>query len=211
MAVTGIILIGFVTGHLIGNLLIYLGPAWINGYSEHLVELGPFLWFIRVFLLFMVGLHIVSAVQLVIENRKARPKNYQFKKTIQTTYAARTMAVSGLIVLAFIIYHLLHFTFRATDPAIAHLTDSLGRHDVYSMVVRGFQNIYVSAAYIVALGLLCLHLSHGISSLFQSLGLNNERTVSILSWCGKIYSLLLFMGYSSIPTSVLLGLVKVPS
>lgn len=209
MAVTGIILIGFVTGHLIGNLLIFLGPDWINNYSAHLVGLGPLLWLIRVFLLAMVGLHIISAIQLTIENRKARPKNYQFRKTIQTTYAARTMAFSGLIVLAFIIYHLLQFTFRVTDPAVAHLTDALGRHDVYSMVVRSFQNIYVSAAYIVALALLCFHLNHGIGSLFQSLGLNNERTLKGLSWGGKIYSFLLFIGYASIPATVLLGLVKV--
>src|SRR5690242_3761907 len=110
VAVTGVILILFVIGHLLGNLQIYLGPEWINSYSQHLRDLGPLLWIVRAILLVTVILHIYFTILLALENRRARPERYKAKEHVKATWASRHMAVSGLVVLAFIIFHLLHFT-----------------------------------------------------------------------------------------------------
>ena len=209
VAVTGVILILFVIGHLLGNLQIYLGPEWINAYSQHLRDLGPLLWAIRVALLVTVILHIYFTLLLALENRRARPDRYRSQEHVKATWASRHMAVSGLVVLAFIIFHLLHFTghnFNARFPLLKH--DPLNRFDVYSMMVYGFQNPYVSAFYIVGLFLLTLHLTHGSSSFFQSLGLNNKRLAPRLARAGRILAWLLFVGYASIPVAILLGLIK---
>ena len=167
VAITGIILILFVIGHLLGNLQIFIGPDWINGYSQHLRDLGPLLWMIRIFLLLTVVVHIYVTIQLAIQNRRARPEPYIDKEHVKATFASRHMVMSGLIVLAFIIYHLAHFTVRVTDPRFGLLkADPLNRYDVYSMMVYGFQNYYVSGFYVLGLWLLTLHLSHGSSSFF---------------------------------------------
>lgn len=209
VASTGIILIVFVIGHLLGNLQIFIGPDWINGYSEHLRELGPILWLIRIFLLVTVITHIYVTIQLAIENRRARPNAYIAKQYVKATFASRHMVMSGLIVLAFIIYHLAHFTVRVTDPRFGLLkADPLGHYDVYSMMVYGFQNYYVSAFYVLGLFLLALHLSHGSSSFFQSLGFNDKKMTPRLALGGRIFAWLIFIGYSSIPIAVLLGWVK---
>ena len=209
VAVTGIILILFVIGHLLGNLQIFLGPNWINGYSEHLRELGPFLWLIRIFLLVTVIVHIYVTIRLAIDNRRARPEAYIDKEHVKATFASRHMVMSGLIVLAFIIYHIAHFTVRVTDPRFALLkADPLNHYDVYSMMAYGFQNYFVSAFYVLGLWLLALHLSHGSSSFFQSLGLNNKTLTPRLAFGGRVFAWLLFIGYTSIPVAVLLGLVK---
>lgn len=209
VALTGIILILFVVGHLLGNLQIFLSPDWINAYSEHLHELGPLLWMIRIFLLLTVIVHIYVTLQLAIQNKRARPTQYKDKENVKASFASRHMVMSGLIVLTFIIYHLLHFTFRKTDPRFALLKlDPLNRYDVYSMMVYGFQNYVVSGFYIFALFLLFLHLSHGSSSFFQSLGLNNKKLEPRLAFWGRVFAWLLFLGYTSIPVAILLGLIK---
>jgi succinate dehydrogenase / fumarate reductase cytochrome b subunit len=209
VAVTGLILILFVIGHLLGNLQIYFGPEWINAYSQHLRDLGPLLWMIRGFLLLTVILHIYFTIQLAIENRRARPDHYYKKEDVKATWASRHMVVSGLVVAAFIIFHLLHFTGRNFNAHFPFLkADPLNRYDVYSMMVYGFQNVYVSGFYIVGLFLLTLHLTHGSSSFFQSLGLNNKRLTPRLAFWGRVLAWMLFLGYTSIPISVLLGVVK---
>ena len=209
VAVTGVILILFVIGHLLGNLQIYLGPEWINAYSQHLRDLGPILWAIRAFLLASVILHIYFTILLAIENRRARPEAYRDRNYAKASWASRHMVVSGLVVLAFIIFHLLHFTARKFDPHFPLLKlDPLNRYDVFSMMVYGFQNVYVSGFYVVGLFLLTLHLTHGSSSFFQSLGLNNQRLAPKLAVAGRIFAWLLFIGYTSIPVAVLLGFIK---
>ena len=209
VAITGVILILFVIGHLLGNLQIFLGPDWINGYSQHLRNLGPLLWVIRVFLLITVIAHIYVTIRLAIDNRRARPEAYIDKRHVKATFASRHMVMSGLIVLAFIIYHLAHFTVRVTDKRFGLLkADPLGHYDVYSMMVYGFQNYYVTAFYILGLFLLTLHLSHGSSSFFQSLGLNDKKLTPRLALGGRIFAWLLFVGYTSIPVAILLGFVK---
>jgi succinate dehydrogenase / fumarate reductase, cytochrome b subunit len=209
VAVTGVILILFVVGHLLGNLQIFLGPDWINGYSQHLRDLGPLLWAIRIFLLAAVTIHIYATIQLAIENRRARPEPYIDKEHVKATFASRHMVMSGLIVLAFIIYHIAHFTVRVTDPRFALLkADPLNHYDVYSMMVYGFQSYLVSGFYVLGLFLLALHLSHGASSFFQSLGLNDKKLTPRLALGGRIFAWLLFAGYTSIPIAILLGLIK---
>jgi succinate dehydrogenase / fumarate reductase, cytochrome b subunit len=209
VAVTGMILILFVIGHLLGNLQIFLGPEWINAYSRHLRDLGPLLWMIRVFLLVSVLLHIYFTILLAIENRRARPEPYRDRNYVKASWASRHMVVSGLVVLAFIVFHLLHFTARKFNPQFPLLKlDPLNRYDVYSMMVYGFQNVYVSIFYIVGLFLLTLHLTHGSSSFFQSLGLNNQRLMPKLAVGGRIFAWLVFIGYTSIPIAVLLGFIK---
>jgi len=209
VAITGVILILFVIGHLLGNLQIFLGPDWINGYSQHLRDLGPLLWLIRLFLLITVILHIYFTIQLAIENRRARPEPYVEKEYVKATFASRHMVMSGLIVFAFIIYHLAHFTVRVTDRRFALLKmDPLGHYDVYSMMVYGFQNCFVAGFYALGLFLLALHLSHGSSSFFQSVGLNDKKLAPRLAVGGRVFAWLLFIGYTSIPVAVLLGLVR---
>ena len=209
VAATGVILILFVIGHLLGNLQIFLGPEWINSYAEHLRDLGPLLWVIRVFLLLVVLAHIYYTIRLAIENRRARPERYRRKDIVQATLASRSMVLSGLILISFIIYHLLHFSVRTTDPRFSVLPkDPLGHYDVYSMMILGFSNPLVSGFYILSMFLLALHLSHGASSFFQSLGLNNQKLAPRLAFAGRVFAWLLFIGYSSIPAAVLLGWVK---
>jgi len=209
VAITGIILILFVIGHLLGNLQIFIGPDWINGYSQHLRDLGPLLWAVRLFLLAAVIIHIWVTIQLAIENRRARPEAYMDKQYVKATFASRHMVMSGLIVLVFIIYHLAHFTVRVTDNRFTLLrADPLGHYDVYSMMVYGFQNYLVSGFYVLGLFLLALHLSHGSSSFFQSLGLNDKKLTPRLALGGRIFTWLLFAGYTSIPVAILLGLIK---
>jgi succinate dehydrogenase / fumarate reductase cytochrome b subunit len=209
VAITGIILILFVIGHLIGNLQIFLGPDWINSYAQHLRDLGIFLWVIRGILLIAVVLHIYFTILLAIENRRARPQRYVERDYVKATVASRWMVLSGLMVLAFLIYHLAHFTVRVTDPRFALLkADPLNRYDVYSMMVYGFQNYYVSGFYVLGMWLLALHLSHGSSSFFQSLGLNNQKLAPTLARSGRILAWLIFAGYTAIPVAILIGLVK---
>lgn len=210
MAVSGLLLIGFVILHLLGNLLIYGGPDALNSYAEKLRHLGPILWIARLVLLTALVLHLITSIMLSKENRAARPVTYAKPQALRTTLAARTMMLSGLMVIAFIVYHLLHFTFRVTNPAISNLTDALGRHDVYAMVVYSFREPAIVGAYLIAMALLCAHLSHGIASAFQTLGLNNDRTLPVIERAGHLIAGLLFLGYLSIPLSVFLGVVKMP-
>lgn len=208
MAVSGLMLVGFIISHLLGNLLIFRGPDALNAYGAKLRHLGWWLWAARVFLLVAVVVHIATSVQLAIENRRARPQGYQRQGYAETTLAARTMLVSGGLVLAYLVYHLLHFTFRVTNPDLSHGVDALGRHDIYAMVVYSFQQLPISLAYVAGMACVCLHLSHGVSSAFQTLGLTTERTIPVLTWISRLFALAVFLGYSSIPIAVLLGVVK---
>ena len=209
VGITGAILVGFIVGHLLGNLQIFLGPEYINSYAEKLRSLGVLLWVIRAFLLVVVVLHIWFTIRLAIDNRKARPVAYAKKRHVKSTYASRSMWISGLLLLAFIIYHIAHFTVQVADPRFALLKhDPLNRHDVFSMMVYGFQNVFVSGFYIVAMYLLAMHLSHGASSFFQSIGLNDKKLTPRLAWGARVFAWLIFAGYVSMPIAVLLGLIK---
>jgi succinate dehydrogenase / fumarate reductase cytochrome b subunit len=215
MAITGLALFGFVIGHLAGNLQVFLGKEYINDYAQLLKSKPALIWTARIGLLVMVGLHIGTAISLTRMNRKARPFDYDDSKPFKASYASRTMMMSGLIITAFVIFHLLHYTTLTIDPSFKDLEETLAdgthRHDVYAMLVHGFSHIWVSVWYIVAMGLLCLHLSHGIASVFQSLGLKSAATEVFLSRTAKVVSGIIFLGYISIPVAVLTGFLKIQS
>ena len=210
MALTGVLLVGFVLAHLAGNLQIFLGPDVFNGYAAMLKGMPGLLWGMRIVLLAAVLLHIASGVRLQRLNMEARPQRYAVKATVQASVSSRTMVMSGLLLLAFIVYHLLHFTLGITDPEHFHLTDALGRHDAYAMFVLGFQQPLVAGSYMVAMLLLGLHLNHGVSSLFQSLGLNHPRYNGVMRKLGPTLALIVVVGNSVMPLACLLGLVGLP-
>jgi succinate dehydrogenase / fumarate reductase cytochrome b subunit len=203
VALTGIILVVFVIGHLLGNLEIYLGQDHTNWYAEFLRSTGPLLWIVRIILILAVIIHLVT-----IENRRAKPRGYAVKAPQASTFASRTMIYSGLLVLCFVIYHLLHFTFQTTNPEFRTLTDAQGRHDVYHMVILGFRQPLISLFYILALFLLSLHLSHGFASVTQTLGINNRKVSGLISNGGRVLCWIIFAGYISIPITILLGVLK---
>lgn len=211
VAVTGIALVLFVIGHLLGNLTFFFGPEAINSYAMHLRDLGPLLWVARFGLLGAVALHIYFTMLLWKENQAARPQKYAISAPMKTTVFARTMRLTGLIVLAFIVFHLAHFTLWWIDPEYSKyhaVVDGHEVHDVYRMIVVGFSNPIVSLFYIFSLGLLASHLSHGIGSLFQTLGITSKRMRVIYEFTGKALAWALFVGYAAIPTAVLLGVGK---
>jgi succinate dehydrogenase / fumarate reductase cytochrome b subunit len=213
MAVTGCALLFFLLGHLAGNLQIFLGPEAINRYGHFLQSNPELIWPARVVLLLCVGLHIWSAIKVSLENKAARPTAYAVYEPVGSTYASRTMLMSGIIILVFVVYHLLHYTalMRAvnlTGQDFAAFEDSEKRHDIFKMMVVGFSNIWVSCFYVLGIGLLCLHLSHGVSSMFQSLGWKNKAYGPCLDRGSRVIAWLLFLGYSSIPIAILLGYGK---
>jgi succinate dehydrogenase / fumarate reductase cytochrome b subunit len=208
VALTGVILILFVIGHLLGNLEIYLGQDHTNGYAEFLHTTGPLLWIVRIVLIVAVVAHIVATIQLSVENRRAKPRKYARKVSQASTIASRTMIYSGLLVLCFVIYHLLHFTFETTNPEFRTLTDAQGRHDVYHMVILGFRQPIISSFYVVSVFLLAGHLSHGFASVTQTLGINNRKLSGLISNGGRVLAWVIFAGYASIPITVLLGVLK---
>ena len=213
MAISGLALFLFVVVHMIGNLQIFLGPDTINEYGHFLQTKPELVWATRIGLLTMVLLHIWSAIKLSAENRAARPKGYGEYKPLGSSYASRTMLVSGLVILTFIIYHLLHFTVQSEGINFANtnfktLHDAKDRHDIYNMMVIGFSNPIVSIFYIVSMALLSLHLSHGVSSMFQSLGLKNRKYGKFIDRLAFAAAIILIIGYSAIPIAVLTGVLK---
>lgn len=202
-AVTGIMLVLFLVVHLAGNLTIFLGPDAINEYARQLHELGVLLWVARIGLLVMLVLHVWATVTLIVENRAAKKTNYSYGNKVESTLFARTMRYTGFIVLAFIIFHLAHFALGLIQPEAYQLRDAQGRHDVYAMIILGFRNVPISVFYLVALFLLTFHLSHGLGSLFQTLGLSNQRLRLLWERSGIALAWLLFLGYASIPAAIL--------
>ena len=213
MAVSGMALFLFVVVHMLGNLQIFLGPETINEYGYFLQSKPELVWAARIGLLIMVVLHIWAAIKLSAENRAARQAGYGEYNPVGSSYASRTMLVSGLVIFTFVIYHLLHFTvqteginFSNTDFKTLH--DAKERHDIYNMMVIGFSNPIVSIFYIVSMALLSLHLSHGVSSMFQSLGWKNRKYGKAIDRLAWIAAIVLIIGYSAIPIAVLTGVLK---
>jgi succinate dehydrogenase / fumarate reductase cytochrome b subunit len=203
MAVTGVILFGFVVGHLIGNLQIFLPPDAINKYSAALKALPTLLWSARIVLLVAVMLHIWSAIQLARLQAAARPVSYVKKVNADSTYASRTMMWSGPILLAFIIFHLLHFTFGTIHPG-----GRFDAHNVYNNVVTGFQIWPISLFYIIAMLMLCYHLYHGLWSMLQTLGISHPVYTPWFRAMAKVVAVAIFLGEISMPISVLAGFIK---
>ncbi len=208
MAITGLALFGFVVLHMVGNLQIFLGKEVLNAYGAFLKSKPLLLWGARLGLLALVSFHIWAAIRLTQENRAARPVGYAVQKPIAATYASRTMLMSGLIVATFIVYHLLHFSAGGVDPELLTFRDEAGRHDVYRMVVVGFSSLKVTVFYVGSMALLCMHLSHGVSALFQSLGLRTSVLGGSIDGFAKISAIVIFAGNCAIPLAVMLGFLK---
>ena len=210
MTVSGLMMVLFVVMHLLGNTSIFGGPDGINAYAAKLHGLVPLVWPYRLAMVVLFVVHVFFGIQLTLEDNRARPQAYQVGKNLKATFAGKNMIWTGLIIGAFLIYHLLQFTFQVTNPDIAagNNLDALGRPDVFHMVVFSFRKAVVSLAYIVSLIALALHLTHGIQSSFQTLGLNSERTFPGIVKGGRIVSALIYLGYVSIPILIFAGLVR---
>lgn len=231
MAVTGFVLVAFITGHLVGNLQIFAHPDKINGYAHFLQSLGPALWVVRLTLLACVAIHVWAAATLSIENYQARgPERYGVNKWLAAAVASRYMKLSGVVVGAFIVYHLLHFTtghahtatfkaalseYQMTTPFVllgfpivdqgAHV------HDVWSMVYLGFANPVASVAYAIGIALLTLHLWHGADAMFQSVGVRNEKWSGCLRRVVGVFCLVYLLGNLAMPAAILSGAIKPPA
>jgi succinate dehydrogenase / fumarate reductase cytochrome b subunit len=203
MAVSGLILFGFVVGHMIGNLQVFLGAAALDHYAVFLREFGHggALWIARATLLAAVILHIWAATALALTSNAARPIGYRQHAWRESTYASRTMRWSGPILLLFVIYHLLHFTTGTVHPDFVH-------GSVYHNVITGFQSLPVSLFYILAQLALGLHLYHGIWSMLHTLGLSHPRYDGLRSRFSTLFALIVTVGNISIPIAVLTGAVK---
>jgi succinate dehydrogenase / fumarate reductase cytochrome b subunit len=204
MALTGLMLTGFVLAHLSGNLLIFAGPDKFNAYAHGIQSLGGLLWLARLGLIAVFLLHLKLAISLSIQNKAARPVGYAQEATMQATLASRYMIHTGILMLAFVLYHLAHYTFKIVSPEI----NTLPEGDVYQMVMIGFSNPVVSGFYVVAMAALATHLRHGVSSAFQSLGVYHGNINPVTDKLGPLVGIIVFLGFSSIPVAVLTGVVK---
>src|SRR5512143_3882380 len=187
MAASGLLMVLFVVVHLLGNTSIFVGPDGINAYAEKLHSLGPLVWIFRAVMLALLLVHVWFGVTLTLENSAANPAKYAISKKLKATFSSETMIWTGLVLLAFIVYHLLQFTVRIT-PDIVKGVDAKGRYDVFTMVVGSFQHTWIAMIYVGVMLALFLHLSHGIQSFFQTLGLGNDRTLPTYNALGKVIS-----------------------
>ncbi len=208
MAGSGILLFGFVAGHMVGNLKFFLGREEFQAYADGLRTLGyplfphgSLLWIARIGLLAAIGLHIHAALTLWRQARRARPEEYDRREAVQLDYAARTMRYGGVILFLYIVYHLSHLTWGSTHP-------DFRADDVYHNVLAGFQVPWVAAVYIVANLILGFHLYHGLWSLFQSLGWNHPRYNPWRRTFAVTFAVVVAAGFVSVPLAVLTGMVK---
>ena len=213
VAITGACLLLFLVGHLIGNLLIFGGPEYINSYAFGLHSMPAWmLWGIRLGLLVVALVHIVYTITLKLENNGAR-QQYEYKSTITATLSSRAMIWTGLMILCFLIFHLLQYTVRVGIPD-THVPlnpidpDSLMVFDCYGMIIKGFSNAWCSGFYIVAILFLFSHLRHGVQSVFQTLGLATRKVRTLWNIIAIAYAIVICGGFISIPLAVLSGILK---
>lgn len=208
MALTGIVLFGWITAHMLGNMKLYLGAQHMNEYATWLRTMGApavpstgLLWLSRLVLIVAISFHIHSTIALTLMNRKARPVGYSSRNYVEASFASRTMRWGGLLIILFVIYHLLHLTFGTLHPNFVE-------GDPYRNVVSGLQVVWVAAFYIVAQIALAFHLYHGLWSMFQSLGWNHPRFNSWRRNFATAFALIVTLGNISFPVAILLGIVK---
>ena len=206
MAITGFLLILFLCVHLLGNSFIYFDM--INAYGEKLHSVPPLVWGARIGMIILFAVHIFFGIKLTLENNAARPQAYTVKKSRRATFAGKTMIWTGLVIAVFLIYHILHFAMKVTNPDISHDLDEFERDDVFKMIVLSLQNVFIAGVYIIALIAVFLHLFHGIQSFVQTFGLNSDASIPVVEKTGKGIAFILFLGYVSIPVAIVLGVLK---
>lgn len=210
MGATGLGLVLFIIIHMLGNLQIFLGADTFNAYPVKLRSLGALLWIARGGLLFIFLVHVFAAARLVAMNRAARPVGYKSYRPRRATFYGRYMGTLGVVIFAYVVYHLMHFTFGYVLPGEADHLDALGRHDLFHHVVVSFQNAPIALSYLVANALLCLHLLHGLPSLFQSVGLRHPKYNQAIDRLSLAIVTLIFVGNTAIPLACLTGTIQLP-
>lgn len=200
MALSGVVLFGYVIGHMAGNLQIFMGRQKINDYAKFLHSTPSLLWGTRTLLLIAVAVHIYTGLSLAARAKAARPVAYRVKGARQPNIAARTMVLSGLVIGAFVVYHLLHLTVGSVHPNFVDL-------DPYDNLVTGFRVTPVAIAYIISVALLGVHLYHGAWSMFQSLGLSHPRYTPALKTFAAAISVVLVAGFCAVPISIMTGVI----
>jgi succinate dehydrogenase / fumarate reductase cytochrome b subunit len=208
MALSGLVLVSYVIFHMLGNLQVFEGAHALNGYAAFLRNMPILLWAVRVGLLSLVVLHIVLAMRLTLRNRRARPVAYAIHKYRQASFASRTMTASGLLLLLFIIFHLLHLTVGVIDPSSADRLDAEGHRDVYGKVVHVFQNPFIVALYLAGQLGLGLHLNHAVTSSLQTLGLEHAAFNRFFKAAGPTVALVVVLGNVAIILAIFLGIVR---
>ncbi len=208
MAVTGLMLIGFVVVHLLGNFQIFLGAEKFNAYAAFLKSIPGPLWAARIILLTAFILHFTTAFILSLNNKAARGGSYKNMATVQADFASRYMLESGVVIFIFIIIHLLHFTLGAIQPEFHDLDDGFMRDDVYRNVILGFSNGPYAYIYIVAMLFVGLHLKHAFWSMFQTIGVYSPALTPLLKKLSVFTAVAVAAGYISIPLSVIFGILK---
>ncbi len=207
VALTGLGLVGFVVAHMLGNLQVFEGPEALNTYAAFLRDMPILLWTMRLGLLSLAVLHISLAVQLALRNRRARPVAYAVRHYREASWASRTMALTGGLLLLFIVFHLLHLTAGLVDPSFPDRLDAQGHRDVYGKVIHAFRNPFFVAVYLAGQLVLGLHLSHAVSSSVQTLGLEHAAFNRLLKAAGPAIALFVVAGNLAIILAVFLGVV----
>jgi succinate dehydrogenase / fumarate reductase cytochrome b subunit len=203
MGVTGLIGIGFVILHSLGNLLVFRGPAAINSYSHFLKSTGELLWTLRIVLIIAVILHVIAAVQLTLQSRAARPVGYTRHESQVATIASRTMRWGGAFLLVFIVLHILHFTTGTIKPAGVFTSQ-----DVYANVVTSFRIWWVAVFYVLAMVALGLHLFHGAWSSVRSIGVSPPSPEPLHRKISVVVAILVWAAFTAVPVAVLVGIVR---
>jgi len=201
MALTGIVLLGFVFVHMLGNLQLFAGPAKLNAYAVFLHSLPKLLWTFRILLIISVLWHVLIAVQLTLRNWANRPRKYQVVKYREADVSSRTMIYGGIFLAAFVVYHLAQLTLGWVGP-------TFDAKNVYGNVVAGFQVWWISLFYIVGMVFLGLHLYHGAWSLFQTLGLNHPLYNPLRRWLATGFAVVVAGANILMPLAVLAGVVR---
>jgi succinate dehydrogenase / fumarate reductase cytochrome b subunit len=212
VAVTGLVMVLFLIGHLSGNLLIYGGPAAINSYAAGLRDVAALLWTARIILLLSLFAHVYFTIRLRRLSHQARPIRYHRQQYVASTFASRTMLLTGLLIFSYVAFHLAHFTWGKIHPeyyAATYFLDGRGPvHDVYSMVVRSFQESWISALYILAVTMVMIHLVHATQSALQTLGISNKRYVQPIRKASFVLAIVLWIGYVSIPVACMAHMIE---
>lgn len=212
VAISGLLFVLFLIGHLGGNLLLYTGPMAFNKYAQGLKDLGPLLWILRIVMVMSLVLHVTFTIRLRQRNAEARPVEYAKKTPVASTLYSRSMMYTGLTILAFVIFHLAHFTWGKVQPehytGTWMLPDGRTTHDVYKMTVAGFNEAWISVVYILCVSMVMMHLQHAIQSAVQTLGFRHPRYTPMVLKAGAAIATVLWLGFVSIPISVMSGIVQ---